>query len=90
MESLLRYIHAPHAYFPFFCILKLSDVEEQSNDSFPSPNIFEKENCGLKIMNTELNVAEQMQYPKRQVLLINSVLIKDEQLMKLKHNCALV
>lgn len=39
-------------------------------------------------MNTKLNGTEQMQCPKRQVLLINSVLIKDEQLMKLKHNCA--
>lgn len=70
--------------------LKLSDVVWQSDYSFPSPNIFEKENCCLKIMNTELNVGEQMQHPKRQVLLINSVLIKDEQLMELKHNCALV
>lgn len=63
---------------------------QQSNYSFPSPNIFEKENCCLKIMNTELSVAEQMRCPKRQVLLINSVLIKDEQLMQPKHNYALV
>lgn len=34
-------------------------------------------------MNTKLKGAEQMPCPKRWVLLINSVLIKDEWLMKL-------
>lgn len=58
-------ISMPTCLFSTFCILKLSDVVQKSNYSFPSPNIFENENCYIKIMNTKLKGAEQMQCPKR-------------------------
>lgn len=51
----LWYIHAHMPIFNF--TLKLSDVVQKSNYSFP--NIFENENCYIKIINTKLKGAEQ-------------------------------
>lgn len=86
MELFPRHSHAQHI-FPItvipFCILKFSNVEYRSNYSFPSANIFEKENCCSKIINTKVNATEELWDSGRQVSLINSVLIEDEQLMKL-------